>query len=344
MTAPAIPNLDRITFDRAKMGGRACIRDLRITVGTVLSLLAEGVSHEEVPMRRLLALAFLVTLGVVAVAQSRRPAGTEHTGSAFRFNKVRDGVYHADEALPSERVLAEQLELSRVTARKAIDRLVEQGLIIRKRGSGNYIAPKLEQPLTRLTSFSEELHQRGFVPSSRWLLRGFTPAAPDEQLSLELKSGERVARLERLRLADQVVMAYELSVLPEAVMLRSWLCKPTAVLSPCSAPAVLLASSYFVSLRISVMRLLYEVTKSVIAFLTLSLSWPTVIVDCAGMMFTPLGSAGSLVPPLSRLIVRPSTAPSMLLVAELIARPLIVRFAFLAAVFCVIDTTEEAGS
>ena len=61
---------------------------------------------------------------------------------------IRDGVFHADEALPSERVLAEQLDLSRVTARKAIDRLVEQGLIIRKRGSGNYIAPKLEQPLT----------------------------------------------------------------------------------------------------------------------------------------------------------------------------------------------------
>ncbi|MFG6412991.1 GntR family transcriptional regulator [Roseateles sp. DC23W] len=131
---------------------------------------------------------------------------------------IRDGVFHADEALPSERVLAEQLELSRVTARKAIDRLVEQGLIIRKRGSGNYIAPKLEQPLTRLTSFSEELHQRGFVPGSRWLARGFTPAAPDEQLSLELKSGERVARLERLRLADSVVMAYEVSVLPQSVL------------------------------------------------------------------------------------------------------------------------------
>ncbi|KQY79800.1 MULTISPECIES: GntR family transcriptional regulator [Roseateles] len=131
---------------------------------------------------------------------------------------IRDGIFHADEALPSERVLAEQLALSRVTARKAIDRLVEQGLIIRKRGSGNYIAPKLEQPLTRLTSFSEELHQRGFVPSSRWLQRGFTPAAPDEQLSLELKSGERVARLERLRLADAVVMAYEVSVLPQSVL------------------------------------------------------------------------------------------------------------------------------
>lgn len=131
---------------------------------------------------------------------------------------IRDGHFQADEALPSERVLAEQLELSRVTTRKAIDRLVEQGLIVRKRGSGNYIAPRLEQPLTRLTSFSEELHQRGFVPGSRWLARGFTPAAPDEQLSLELKSGERVARLERLRLADQVVMAYEVSVLPQSVL------------------------------------------------------------------------------------------------------------------------------
>ncbi|MBA4342684.1 MAG: GntR family transcriptional regulator [Methylibium sp.] len=131
---------------------------------------------------------------------------------------IRDGVYHADEALPSERVLAESLELSRVTARKAIDRLVEQGMIVRKRGSGNYIAPKLEQPLTRLTSFSEELHQRGFVPGSRWLTRTFRAAAPDEQLSLELKTGERVARLERQRLADSVVMAYEVSVLPESVL------------------------------------------------------------------------------------------------------------------------------
>jgi GntR family transcriptional regulator len=50
------------------------------------------------------------------------------------------------------------------------------------------------------------------------LARGFRAAAPDEQLSLELKTGERVARLERLRLADSVVMAYEVSVLPESVL------------------------------------------------------------------------------------------------------------------------------
>ncbi|MGL4574624.1 MAG: GntR family transcriptional regulator, partial [Burkholderiaceae bacterium] len=80
---------------------------------------------------------------------------------------IADGHYQAHEALPSERVLAETLSVSRVTARKAIERLVEQGMIISKRGSGNYIAPRLEQPATRLSSFSEELHQRGFVPGSR---------------------------------------------------------------------------------------------------------------------------------------------------------------------------------
>jgi GntR family transcriptional regulator len=131
---------------------------------------------------------------------------------------IRDGRWHADEALPSERWLSETLALSRVTARKAIDQLVEQGLVVRRRGSGNYIAPRLEQPLSRLTSFSEELHQRGFKPSSRWLTRALTVATPDEQLSLGLSTGSRVGRLERLRLADDVVMAYEVSVLPEQVL------------------------------------------------------------------------------------------------------------------------------
>jgi uncharacterized protein (DUF433 family) len=39
---------DRITFEPGKMGGRACIRGLRITVGLVVSLLAEGVSWDEI--------------------------------------------------------------------------------------------------------------------------------------------------------------------------------------------------------------------------------------------------------------------------------------------------------
>lgn len=131
---------------------------------------------------------------------------------------IGSGRFRVDEALPSERTLAEALGVSRVTARKAIDRLVEQGLIVRRRGSGNYVAPGIEPPLSRLIGFSEELRQRGHAPSSRWLQRAVTVAVPDEQLSLGLSPGARVARLERLRLADDVVMAYEISVLPENVL------------------------------------------------------------------------------------------------------------------------------
>jgi GntR family transcriptional regulator len=131
---------------------------------------------------------------------------------------IRKGRYKPDEALPSERVLAETLNVSRVTARSAIDQLVTLGMIVRKRGSGNYIAPMLEQALSKLTSFSEELLRRGYTPASRWLERKVDLAMPDEQMTLGLSSGARVVRLERLRLANNVVMAYEMSVLPQSII------------------------------------------------------------------------------------------------------------------------------
>jgi GntR family transcriptional regulator len=133
---------------------------------------------------------------------------------------IKDGMFKPDDALPSERVLAEALGVSRVTARKAIEALSRDGLIVRRRGSGNYIAPLLEQPLSRLTSFTEELQQRGFKPTSRWLRRTVTAALPDETLTLGLSPNSKVAKLERVRLADDVPMAYELSVLPATLLPR----------------------------------------------------------------------------------------------------------------------------
>ncbi len=125
---------------------------------------------------------------------------------------IRAGTYRVDQALPSERMLVESLGVSRITARKAIDVLVAQGLVLRRHGSGNFIAPRLEQPLSRLASFSEELRQRGYVPSSQWITRESSPASAPEREALGLARGARVARLERLRLADGVPMAYERSV------------------------------------------------------------------------------------------------------------------------------------
>lgn len=137
-------------------------------------------------------------------------------------NKLSDGIvngeWRANEALPSERVLSEMLSISRVTARKAIDMLCERGMLTRKRGSGTYITPKLEQPLSRLTSFSEELRERGFTAGSRWLQRDLGVASPVEVLSLGLSPNMPVARLKRLRTADDVVMAIETTTIPAQYM------------------------------------------------------------------------------------------------------------------------------
>jgi len=122
---------------------------------------------------------------------------------------VHNGRYQVDQALPSERALSELLNVSRVTARKAIDQLVDQGLVVRRRGSGNYIAPRIEQPLSNLTSFSEQLQQRGYTPKSRWLKRAIVTAVPvlrhgfDLPAELEARRGRLWADCETmLRIQD----------------------------------------------------------------------------------------------------------------------------------------------
>jgi GntR family transcriptional regulator len=131
---------------------------------------------------------------------------------------IHDNRWAAGEALPSERALSDTLGISRITARKAIALLVEQGLIRRTQGAGNFIRPRYEDPLSRLSSFSEMLQRRGFTPSSRWLAREIRPANRDEVIQLGLSPSASVARLKRLRLADDVVMAVEYSTFPAAVL------------------------------------------------------------------------------------------------------------------------------
>lgn len=131
---------------------------------------------------------------------------------------IHAGFWLADDPLPSERNLCEMLGVSRVTARKALDLLMADGLIVRRHGAGTYITPKLEQPLNKLTNLSEMLKQRGFTPGSRWLKREVGIANAEEQLKLNLTAHSRVSRLQRVRTANGVVMALEETALPFALV------------------------------------------------------------------------------------------------------------------------------
>ncbi len=123
--------------------------------------------------------------------------------------------------LPPERELARMTGLSRMTIRKAIAPLVEAGLIEQRRGSGTSVAipeNRVEQSLSRLTSFTEDITRRGAETSSIWLSRGVFQPSPEEIVALGLGAAQSVARLERLRLADNIPMAIERAALPTGIL------------------------------------------------------------------------------------------------------------------------------
>jgi GntR family transcriptional regulator len=130
---------------------------------------------------------------------------------------VREGVLPPGSSLPPERELAAITELSRVTVRKAIQSLAEDGLIVQRQGSGSFVSDRsapIRQSLTRLTSFSEDMARRGLTATSLWLERGLFLATPEEVQALGLEPDSSVARVARLRLADDQPMAIERASLP----------------------------------------------------------------------------------------------------------------------------------
>jgi GntR family transcriptional regulator len=118
-------------------------------------------------------------------------------------------VFGPDEALPAERQLALDLDMSRITVRKAIEGLVAEGLLVKRPGSGNFINTRIEKNFAKLTSFSEDMRARGRTPRSVWLKRSEGTVTPEEALRLRLSPGAPVYRFNRIRYADEMPMCLE---------------------------------------------------------------------------------------------------------------------------------------
>jgi len=113
--------------------------------------------------------------------------------------------------LPSERELAEYYNTTRVTARQAVDELVKRSIAYRVQGKGTFLArPKIREA-SGFVSFSEELRQRGFRPSSRTLLHQVTPASKAIAGKFQVEESTDVLQLHRIRLADDQPVAVEYS-------------------------------------------------------------------------------------------------------------------------------------
>src|SRR5262245_39183800 len=96
---------------------------------------------------------------------------------------VRHGIIGPGDALPSERDIAARADISRVTVRKAVRDLVKGGVLVQRHGSGTFVAPRMErveQSLSRLTSFTEEMARRALTVRWASLDRGTSPPSRAE--------------------------------------------------------------------------------------------------------------------------------------------------------------------
>lgn len=122
-----------------------------------------------------------------------------------------------DQAIPSERELAERFGVSRMTVRQAVDQLVVDGRLYRASPKGTFVArPKIVLKV-ELTSFTEDMRSRGLVPGSVELTRETVPATSAVARELQIRVKDPVHVLERLRTANGEPMAIERAHLPAAI-------------------------------------------------------------------------------------------------------------------------------
>lgn len=131
---------------------------------------------------------------------------------------ITDGTLAAGAQLPSERSLCDRFGISRVTARRALAALVEEGLVVSSPGRGWYVADgSLYEPPNALLSFTAMARQRGFSPTANVVRKGVRPSTLDEAETLHIAPGAEVFELERVRLLDGLPVAVDRTLVPLAL-------------------------------------------------------------------------------------------------------------------------------
>lgn len=125
---------------------------------------------------------------------------------------ISEGGIGPGSALPSERDLSEITGMSRVTVRKGIEQLIEEGVLFRRQGSGTFVSKVIEAPGSALRGFSEDARSRGEDPGVIWMIRTYATPTDEEALALGITSTTKVVRLGRVRLSGGEPLAIEHAV------------------------------------------------------------------------------------------------------------------------------------
>ncbi len=142
-----------------------------------------------------------------------------HTPMYFRIQmdiieKIKQGLLKPGQQLPTEAELAQEYQVSRITAKRALDELVHQGRAFRQQGRGTFVAQSRIRDITGFGSFSEDMRSRGRTPGAKLLEFKELDPATEIRMQLQLEEGEHAYFLKRLRYSDNEPVAVESCYLP----------------------------------------------------------------------------------------------------------------------------------
>jgi len=160
---------------------------------------------------------------------SDRPAAitlVRRAGTAPLYAQIRDalrvriqsGEFSPGGMIPAEVELQRVFNVSRQTIRQALDELATEGHLVRSRGRGTFVLQRrIEEPLPKLLSFTQEMRRRGAEPSTRRVKASKVAPSAVAREALRLDAAARVLMIERVRCADGVPLVVLVSQLPEWV-------------------------------------------------------------------------------------------------------------------------------
>ena len=131
------------------------------------------------------------------------------------IRKIETEEYTAGETIPSERILMDYYQVSRITIRKAVDELVMEGYLYKVQGKGTYVkTDENSHDLFAITSCTEDVRKMGMTPTKRVIVSQIVPADRSRAKALGLLPGEEVFRLGRVLYASGEPLNYTVTNLP----------------------------------------------------------------------------------------------------------------------------------
>ena len=132
--------------------------------------------------------------------------------------RILSGEFFPDAPLPSEELLGKEYEVSRITVRRALSVLEQEGLITRKRGKGTFVSEKamsLEPP--RLSGFIEDIISIGLKTKTKLIDISWVEATENVKEHLKLRKQDQTLRIEKVRLIKGNSFSHVFNYLPPEI-------------------------------------------------------------------------------------------------------------------------------